>query len=64
MSLIHEITTQKGFIVRYLMHLQHCKTQIEAYETTENEHIILLNRRKYKDYNSFRQIKNRLRKVN
>ena len=64
MSLIHTISTTSGFISRYMQHLSHCETQLEAYETTENEHLTLFNRRKYSNYHSFRQVKNRIKKIN
>lgn len=64
MSLIHTLSTTRGFIHRYMHHLASSETQSEAYETTESEHIALFNRRKYTNYHSFRQVKNRIKKIN
>jgi hypothetical protein len=64
MSLVHTLSTPKGFLNRYLQHLITCETQIEAYEQTEIEHEALFNRRKYSSYDSFRRRKNKLAKIN
>lgn len=62
MSLIHTISTTSGFISRYMQHLSHCETQLEAYEMTESEHAAIFKRRKYSGYDSFRKVKNRAKK--
>jgi hypothetical protein len=57
MNIIHELSDNYGFYLRYKVHLLSSKTQYEAYDKTENEYFILFGKRKYSNWNSFRQIK-------
>ena len=59
MELARQLNSVEGFIERYFYNLAYSATQLEAYETTESEHERLFNRRRYTNYDSFRQIKNR-----
>ncbi len=63
MSLIHQLSTTKGFINRYLHHLNQCETQQEAWEKTENEYFIIFERKKYINFESFRRVKNRQKSI-
>jgi hypothetical protein len=60
MNLIQKFSTTRGFISRYMHHLTQCETQQQAYEATESEYSAIFNRRKYSNYNSFRNVKIRL----
>lgn len=59
-GIIHQLSSNHGFIERYLKHLINSKTQFEAYKITENEYEILFGHRKYSNFESFRQIKRRM----
>ncbi len=58
---VKQLSTPKGFIRRYLFHLNKGGvSQTEAYEQTETEYNEIFERRRYSSYDSFRQIKNRI----
>jgi hypothetical protein len=56
---IRRFSTTSGFITEYFANLKFETTQMAAYERTEKEFFHLFGRRKYKNFDSFRQIKNR-----
>ncbi|MFZ2905337.1 MAG: hypothetical protein WAZ98_03940 [Cyclobacteriaceae bacterium] len=47
--------TTEGFMQRYEEILPLCKTYLEAYATTENEHLQAFGRERFKSYDAFRQ---------
>ena len=48
------ILSPQGFVKEFWNKTKHHKTFISAYEELEKEHIELVGKRKYSDYNSFR----------
>jgi hypothetical protein len=56
---IKRFSTTSGFIAEYFANLKVTKTQMDAYEMTEKEFLRIFGRRKYKNFDSFRQLKNR-----
>jgi orotate phosphoribosyltransferase len=56
---IKRFSTTSGFIAEYFANLKVTTTQVDAYERTEKEFLKIFGRRKYKNFDSFRQIKNR-----
>ena len=53
------LPTPKGFDERFWKHAKESKTYIEAYEKTEMEHEKHSGKRRYSDYNSFRNCRDR-----
>jgi len=49
--------TQDGFMTRFDELIRNARTYWEAYEQTENEHIKLFGRCRYKSYESFRDVR-------
>lgn len=58
------LNTFKGFNDRFDKHLRQCKTQLEAYILTEQDHYKVFRCEKYSGYESFRQCRNRKFKMN
>lgn len=58
-ELIKQLSTVEGFIERYFYNLRFVQTQKAAYTLTEKEHESLFSRRRYADFESFRQVKTR-----
>jgi len=52
-----------GFYRRYLHNVKLTPTYIKAYQLTENEYIETFGKRRYSSYDSFRIIKNRIKKT-
>ena len=51
-----------GFYRRYLHNVKLTSTYIKAYQLTENEYVETFGKKRYSSYDSFRIIKNRIRK--
>ena len=45
----------EGFLVQFYSFCKHYRTQEESYEATESMFFTYFKRRRFKDYNSFRQ---------
>ena len=52
-----------GFYRRYLHNVKLTSTYIKAYQLTENEYVETFGKRRYSSYDSFRIIKNRIKKT-
>lgn len=63
-ELTRQLSTTDGFTARYYNLLRFHKTYSEAYEATEQDHVRLFGRRRYSNYNSFRNVKDRKLKQN
>lgn len=63
-NLVIMLSTQKGYIRRYLHHLNDNTTQAQAYEKVESEYREIFKQNRYSSFESFRQIKNRSLKQN
>ena len=51
-----------GFYNRYLHNVKLTSTYLKAYQLTENEYIEIFGKKRYSSYDSFRIIKNRIKK--
>ncbi len=58
---VREVLDIKGFISMFENNLCRCKTFVEAYEEVEIIHEQVTGRRRYTNYNSFSNVKARLR---
>ena len=58
------LLSPKGFDERFWKHAKESKTYIEAYEKTEMEHEKHFGKRRYSDYNRFRNCRDRRIKRN
>ena len=58
------LLSPKGFDERFWKHAKESKTYLEAYEKTEMEHEKHFRKRRYSDYNSFRNCRDRRIKRN
>lgn len=57
---IRGLIDPRNFINSWFRALPNYKTYEEAYESVEIEYLNYFGRRKYSDYQSFRQVKNRI----
>jgi hypothetical protein len=58
------LLSPRGFDERFWKHSKDCKTYIEAYEKTEKEFHKHFGKRKYSDYNSYRNSRDKRIKRN
>jgi hypothetical protein len=56
-----ELLTPKGFVNRFFELLPHCETHEQAYEMVESQHLAAFQNRKYKSFDSFRVVRDRLK---
>ena len=56
---VNKLVSRQGFINAFWQELKNHKTQVAAYEALEEKYELHFGQRRYADYNSFRQLKNR-----
>jgi len=59
--IVHKISNARGFVEVFESNLPKYSKFVEAYEATEALHEVVIGRRRYSDYDSFRHIREQLK---